>query len=318
MKKLYSFFSILIVFGIPGLSYSNYQIVTIKDIHINNMNSEYRKVPNDFKCHVRNKENELCYNSKGIRYIFNPDLYFGQGYINVNQYLTYLEGELNNRGTFLIKSYEIPKINQYITQEDSRLLFRQSERVITVIADLKLPNDRLSIAAIVFKFLPNNGSPVTDISGYSVEFPESLVRKYERIKNDFFIFMMSGQYDANYVQVVNARHSQFLANLRAREGRFYESQSRTHQSNMKALDDSYNAYRQRSERSDQSHNAFIDSIHERRQMTDSSTGQKYNVDGYYDHNYVNPNNINQQIQTNDHLLDPNINNNVGEYYQELE
>ena len=315
MKKYNSFLLMFMVFGMFEFSYANYQVVALKD---NNITYEYRKVPSDFKCNIPNKENALCLNSNNVHFFANINLYSGAGYLNVDKFLTAFEGLLNNNQISIVKTYITPGIDQHIAQEDHKMIHSQGERVYAITIETKLSGNRLGVGSIVFKFLPNNGAPITEVFSHGVVYPKSLASKYKQIRNDFFVFMMSSKFDNRFVQNINIKHSQFLANLRARERAFSVSQNQIHQNNMKALDDSYNNFRQRNATNNRSHNAFIDSIHERRQMTDSSTGQKYNVEGYYDHNYVNPNNINQQIQTNSHLYDPNVNNNIGEYYNELE
>lgn len=315
MRKYYSFLFIFMIFSMFESKYANAQIVVIKD---NNINSEYRKIPEGFKCNVPNKANALCINSEGVKFFANIQLYSGQGYLDTNKFLNYFEGVLNNNQASIIKSYTTPEIIQHIAQEDNKYLHRQGQRVNALTIETELRDNRLGVGSIVFKFLPNNGAPITEVTSYSVTFPRSLKNKFNQFKNDYYRFMMSSRYDDQYVQAVNVRHSQFLANLGARQRAFNVSQNQIHRNNIKALDDSYNSFQQRSAVSDQSHNAFINSTHERQQMTDSTTGQTYDVYGNYDHNYVNPNNINQQIQTNDHMYNPNINNNIGEYYNELE
>lgn len=313
MKKYYGFLFVSIIFSIFKSGYANSQIVVIKN---NNINSEYRNIPKGFKCNVPNKDNALCLNSEGVKFFANIQVYSGANYVDTNKFLHYFEGVLNKNNASIIKSYTTPEIIQHIAQEDNKFLHRQGQRVNALTIET-VRGDRLGVGSIIFKFLPNNGAPMSEVITNSITFPRSLKNKFEQFKNDYYRYMMSSRYDDQYVQAVNIQHSQFLANLKAKKNAFNISQNQIHRNNMKALDDSYNGFRQRSAVNDQSHNAYINSIHERQQMTDSTTGQTYDVYGNYEHNYVNPNNINQQIQTNDHLYNPNINNNVGEYYNEL-
>ena len=101
---------------------------------------------------------------------------------------------------------------------------------------------------------------------------------------------------------------------------------------MNALDRSHNAYRARSAASDRAYSQYrnnnaasdraqseyINSIHERQQLIDPETGQRYEADGYYDHNYVNPNDSNAWARSNNPNWNPNANLNQGEDYNRLE
>ena len=62
----------------------------------------------------------------------------------------------------------------------------------------------------------------------------------------------------------------------------------------------------------------MDAIHERQQLINPATGARYEADGYYDYNYVNPNDPEMSVRTNDPLWDPNLNTQQGEYYERLE
>lgn len=316
MKTYNNFLLAFMVLSFTEASYAGYQTVVLKD---NGVNAQYRKVPSDFKCNIPNKDNALCFNSKKIQYFSSGQLHFGEGYLNIDEYLNYFKGLLKSRQVTPLKTYITPGLSQHIAQEDSKMLIRRGLRVTAITIETeKVSEDRLGLGVVIFKFSPNNGVPVTEVSAFSASYPKSLASRSNQIKKDFFVFMNSSRYDKRYIQTLNTQHSQFSANLNASEERFYNRQGQIGKGNIDALDIGMNGYRKRARISDSSHTGYIGSIHEKRKMTDYNTGQQYDVYGNYNNNYVNPYNNSQQIQTNDSLYNPNINNNAGEYYNRLE
>ncbi len=131
-------------------------------------------------------------------------------------------------------------------------------------------------------------------------------------------FINSYRYNPQWVEYANAVTVNFEGNLSARENAFYTTWQQIHQNNMDALDRSHQSFMHRSAASDRMQSQTIDSIHDRQQLINPNTGERYEADGYYDYNYVNPNDPSMSVRSNDPLYDPNINNEQGEYYDRLE
>jgi hypothetical protein len=180
--------------------------------------------------------------------------------------------------------------------------------------------------------LPNNGAPSTNLTVIGFTAPISGSSDFSGVRAEMIGSARSYQYDRSWIQSANAQHMQFLNNQAAKNNAFAVRQNQIHQSNMNALDSSFNSYMERSAISDQgqdnyinsqvtsgnSSNSFIDSIHEREQMIDPNTGQRYETEGYNDHTYLNPNDSSMYIQSNDTTYNPNINLNQGENYNQLQ
>ena len=232
----------------------------------------------------------------------------------------------------VLERYMLPEISQSKARQDAPLLFRQGQRVVTFAFDYDNPSKRImGSTALLIHTLPNNGSPITAVTGYGIEVPRSGSMSLDSARKELVRYATSYRYTPEFVQVSNAQHMQFSNDLRARENSFANRQNQIHRDNMQALDDSYNSYMQRSneqERARQayransggydSQQAYVDSIHERQQLIDPETGQRYEADGYRDYNYVNPHDSDMSVRTDDPLYDPNINLEQGHDYRRLE
>lgn len=294
------------------------QSVPLKE---NGATTAYISVPANFTCNIKIPEEPtaLCAGPGDSLYhltattLLNP--------VNPQQYFNSVLQQLGSESpeARIVKKYSVPEITQYILQRDAQVIFRNGQQTVTYAFDVvDSSSNNKSAAAFAISSVPNNGAPVTIVEIFGFTGPKSASSDFASIRNEMVRFALSYQYDRNWVQAANTQHMQFLSNLRARERSFSANQQRVHQSNMDALDRSYNSYMDRSAASDQGQRQFVDAIHERQQFVDPATGARYEADGYYDYNYVNPNDPNMYYRTNDPLANPNINNNQGEYYNQLQ
>ncbi len=220
-----------------------------------------------------------------------------------------------------------------MANRDTQLIYKNGQQVVTYGLDLiDTESKQKSSAVFVISSLPNNGAPVTNVDIIGFTAPMSGSSDFNSVRSEMIRFARSYQFDRGWVQSANAQHLQFLNNQTAKNNAFMANQQRIHQSNMDALDRSHNSYMERSAASDRahsnymnnstasdrSHSSYIDSIHEREQMVDMNTGARYETEGYYDYNYVNPNDSTIYYQTNDPLDNPNVNLNQGENYNRLQ
>lgn len=281
----------------------------------------YWKVPQAFNCHIKIPDTPLAF-CKGpgnviyhtgalplIKYAVNPDQY-------ANQLLQQIasQGKVN-----IINRYTIPEIARHLWQIDRQMVYRSGQQTYLYAVDLEdLEENEISIVLFVVNLIPNNGTPVTFVDLYGISAPMGQQSDFASLRQQLTAFMLSKRYDNRSLQMINANHLRFLNNLRARESNFYRNQARIHQNNMEALDRSHESFQRRSAASDRMHQKQIDAINERRQMVNPNTGQRYQVEGHYDNNWVNPNNPDQNLQTDDVLRNPNINTNQGENYDLLE
>jgi hypothetical protein len=315
--KLFVFFLLFLTFFTKA-SAARYQDVFMKE---SGMVSTYWKVPSEFKCHVKipNVPTAFCRGAGDViyhigtlgtlQYAVNPDQY-------INDLLQKITSQANIK---IINSYTIPEVTQHLLQQDMQMVFRNGQQTYTYAFDVENHDEKkVGTSLFVVHIVPNNGTPISLVDYYGISTPSSQVNDFYKIRKQLTEFVLSRKYDRNYIQAINSQHMQFLANLRAREAAFNQRQQIIHQNNMDALDHSYNAYKSRSAASDRMHESYIDSIHERRQMVDPNTGQQYQVEGYYDYNYVNPNDPDMHIQTDSSLYNPNINTNQGANYNLLE
>ncbi|RLW62455.1 MAG: hypothetical protein B6D73_19935 [gamma proteobacterium symbiont of Stewartia floridana] len=286
----------------------------------NGTTTAYVSVPERFNCNVNIPDTPTALCAAG-GYIYHLHGAFISNPVDPEQYFNNLLQQVSaeNPNANIENRYRISSISQYVTQRDANLLFRYGQQVVTFGFDVVDKQDnQKSSAAVTVSSLPNNGAPVTIVQLYGVTVPLSESHDYSQIQNELVRFAQSYQYDQNWLQAANAQHLQFQGNLSAKNRAFQQSQQQIHQSNMDALDRSHNSYMERSAASDRSQSAYIDSIHERQQLVDPTTGTRYEADGYYDYNYVNPNDSSIYYRTNDPTANPNINNNQGEDYQLLQ
>lgn len=281
----------------------------------------YVSVPAGMQCPagLPDQPTAFCTGSGGLVYhLYNlghmqgaadPDQLYGQ-----LMQLATANGEVQ-----ILEQYSVPAMSQYRLQRDAPLLFLRGEQVYAYGFDATdAGKNESSVSAIVISVIPNNGVPMTSIDAYAISLPSPRAGDLRGLRGELVQFVNSYRYDEQWVQTANVQTVGFENNLRARENTFYSTQQRIHQNNMDALDSSYNAYRDRSAASDRMQSRTVDAIHERQQLIDPTTGTRYEADGYYDYNYVNPNDPDMSVRTNDALWDPNQNNNQGEYYQRLE
>ncbi|MET0066831.1 MAG: hypothetical protein ABW076_10865 [Candidatus Thiodiazotropha sp.] len=257
-----------------------------------------------------------------------------QGYLDPDQlYNSLIQQALNTYPVEIINQYRLPEVSNVRLQRDAPLLYLRGAQVYTYGFEMLDPEKReTSVSAIVIVHVPNNRAPITLVDGFGISAPSGLVEDPGVMRQELIRFINSYQYDSQWVQYANAQTINFESNLSARENAFYSTQQQIHQNNMDALDRSHQSFMDRSAASDRSHQSFmdrsaatdrmqsqtIDSIHERQQLFNPDTGERYEADGYYDYNYVNPNDPSMLVRSNDPLYDPNINNQQGEYYEQLE
>jgi len=300
------------------VSATEYKTVTLSEA---GMVSSYWKVPSNFKCHINIPDvpTAFCKSPGGVTYHMGSLGTF-QYVLNPDQYIYNIEQKVASQpNARIVKKYTIPRITQHLVQQDARMLYRQGQRVFTYAFDTEnTDKNEVGVSVIVVYVVPNNGTPISFVDFYAVSIPSTRENKYNKIRDQLLLFVLSRRYNEKYLQAINSQHIQFQANLSARKRAFNNRQTQIHKNNMDAMDSRYNAYRKRSAASDKAQGQFVDSIHERQQMVDPDTGARYQVEGYSDYNYVNPNDSGASIQTNNPLYDPNINTNQGEYYNQLE
>lgn len=285
------------------------------------MKSTYWQVPSDFKCSIKDDNAPTAFCKGPGKVIYHlAGLASFQGTVNPDQYIDNLIKEILNQANIkIIKRYDLPEVRRHLLQQDRQMLYRNGQQTYTYVFDAKnLDENDIGLNLFVVNILPNNGSPMTVVKYYGLSMPSSKTSKLKKIRQQFVKFMLSKRYDNQYLQALNSQHLQFQSNLSARQRNFTIRQNQIHQNNMDALDSSHNAYQQRSAASDRMQSQSVDSIYERQQMIDPNTGTKYQVEGYYDYNYVNPNDPDNYRQSNDALYNPNINTNQGEYYNQLQ
>ena len=311
----------------------NYKTIPITE---NGTTTAYISVPSSYQCNVSLPDYPTAFcSAPGHKLYHLKDVPVIQGTIHPEQIVSKLLNEALSESpeARLLRRYQLPEITRYVQQQDSQLLFLNGQQVVTYAFDVEDPQSKeKSVTAITVRNVPNNGAPITLIRFFGVSKPSSSPDSYSEMRNELIRFAHSSRYDRGWVQSANRQHVQFLNNLRERQSAFASNQQRIHQSNMNALDSSFNSYMDRSAASyqsqknymsnsaasDQGYNQYINSIHERELLVDPNTGTRYEADGYYDYNYVNPNDSTMYYRTNDPLANPNINTNQGEYYNPLQ
>ena len=311
--------SLLLMLALPIVTQANgLQSVPLKEM---GMTTAYVSIPANFTCNIKipDEPTALCKGPGGRLYHLTGAIIAGQ--VNPQQYFNNLLQQIASEEpeSRIVSKYELPEITQHIQQRDSQLIYRYGQQTVTYGFDVVDASDkRMSSVAVAVSVFPNNGAPATTVQIFGVTVPESEVADFSASRKEMIRFVRSYQYDQNWVQSANVQHSQFRSNLSARERNFSIQQQRIHQSNMDALDQSYKSYRDRSAASDRVQRQFVDSIHERQQFVDPTTGGRYEADGYYDYNYVKPNDPSLYYRSDDPLANPNINNNQGEDYNQLQ
>ena len=281
----------------------------------------YWKVPQSFDCNTPIPDNPMAF-CKGPGNI----IYYASGLpligyaVNPDQYVNQLLQQLTSQKKLnIINRYTIPEIARHLLQIDQQMIYKKGQQTYLYAVNLEDPKiNEIGITLFAINLIPNNNTPVTIVEIYGISSPMDQQRDFSALRQQLTDFMLSKRYDNRYVQMINAKHLRFLTNLRAREKAFYGSQARIHQNNMDILDQSYESYKRRGAASDRIQQQQIDAMHERRQMVNPNTGQRYQVEGHYDYNWVNPNNPDQYQQTDNALYNPDINTNQGENYDLLE
>ena len=274
------------------------------------------QVPIDFRCNEPNPVKALCFSERGVG-LFITQYYTGPGFISAEQFVGQIAGSLEQQGAEILELYAAPEISQAIARQDADILYLSGQRVHSLWVKVRQPDGFFSIGVLVFKYIPNNGAAATAIMGYTLVYHTSLEKQYRQHKADLGRFVTSLTYKRPFLQALNMQHMQFLSRLSAREKAFRESQSLINQNNLSVLDSSFESFLRRSEANYAGHKRSVGVINETRSMVDQSTGQRFQVEGNFRRNFVNPNNIDQQMQTDNPLANPNINNNMGENYNEL-
>ncbi|MCG7923184.1 MAG: hypothetical protein N0C81_13635 [Candidatus Thiodiazotropha lotti] len=304
-------------------------------IQENGITTAYVSVPADVRCNVKIPDVPTAFCAGSGNRIYHLTGTFLQNPVNPQQYFNSILQQLTaeNPESEIINQYRVPEITQHMMQRDSQLIYKNGQQVVTYAFDiLDAQSNEKSSAAIVISSLPNNGAPVTNVDIIGFTAPMSGSRDFTGVRREMIRFARTYQFDRGWVQSANSQHQQFLNNQTVKQNAFMANQQRIHQSNMDALDRSHNSYMERSAASDRahsnymnnsaasdrSHSSYIDSIHEREQMIDTSTGARYETEGYYDNNYVNPNDSTMYYQTNDPMDNPNMNLNQGENYNRLQ
>ncbi len=295
-----------------------YQTIPLTD---GGMRAGYAQVPAGFECNISVPEDPtvLCQGPGGVHYhtaSLGSFQYAVDPQQAMNHYLQQIAAHGNAR---LIGQRQVPEITQHMYRLDQPLLFKQGMHLTTYAFDFEHEQDnRLSTALFLIYILPNNGAPMSWVESRGVSLPASRGPEFDAIRQDFFRYLLSTRYDPQYVQALNNQYMTNQGRLQAQQRAFNEQQ-RQFRENSNAINESImGAYQSRNESMDRSHQQYVDSIYDRRQMTDPSSGTRYEVEGNYEYNYVNPNDPDVYMQTDDALLDPNVNTNAGEEYILLE
>jgi hypothetical protein len=316
MDRLLVLFSCLVYSCIA--SANQYSTVSLNE---NGVVTAYIDVPSGFQCPVSIPDlpTAFCRGPQGFIYHMMSSG-VQQGYLDPDQFYNNLiqqaTGASNAR---ILNQYRLPEISNYRLQRDSQLLYLRGEQVYTYGFEILDPDKKeVGISALIISHIPNNRAPITLVDIFGISGPDSVVDNPATLRQELIRYVNSYRYDPQWVQSANAQSINFENNLGAREKSFYNNQQIIHQNNMDALDSSHQSYMQRSATSDSIHSRSIDGIHERQQLINPSTGQRYEADGYYDYNYVNPNDPSMSVRTNDPAFNPNINTQQGEYYEQVE
>ncbi|MET0050571.1 MAG: hypothetical protein ABW095_05750, partial [Candidatus Thiodiazotropha sp.] len=227
-----------------------------------------------------------------------------QGYLDPQQlYENLIQQARNTSRIEVVNQYRLPEVSNARLQRDAPLLYLRGEQVYTYAFEITDPEkNETSVSAIVILHVPNNRAPITLVDGYAISAPSGLVQDPGVMRQELIRFINSYRYDPQWVQYANNATVNFEGDLSARENAFYTTQQQIHQNNMDALDRSHQSFMERSAASDRSHQSYmdrsaasdrmqsqtIDSIHDRQQLINPNTGERYEADGYYDYNYVNP------------------------------
>lgn len=281
----------------------------------------YVTVPSDFTCPVRveNLPTAFCKNnqdviyhlssSANIPYAISPEQY-------VNNLLQQWSGD---SGIKVISYYPAPQITQYLIQRDSQLIYRSRQQMATYTIEFEdYSRNERSISVLAFHVIPLRGAVMSTYDIFGLSTPMTNSKSFNQLRQQLNEFIYSYKYDTQWVQSANAQTVQSNRNLTARENAFYNRQQQIHENNMNALDSSQSSFERRSRLSDKSQQNWVDSTHERQQLVDPNTGARYEAEGYYNYNYVNPNNPNDSIRTDNPMDNPNINTEQGRDYQQLE
>lgn len=243
-----------------------------------------------------------------------------QGYIPPEAFVDQLVQQAMASGDVRVANQQaVPEIAHYIARLESPLLFKQNQSVYAYAIHVDdASTGEKSAAILTVHHIPNNGAPATSMNVFGVSKPRSGEPGFDGLNHDLMAFVHSYRYDNRWVQAANANHAQFLSRQQTRNRSFQSRQNQIHQNNMEALDSSFNSYMNRSDSSSRGQQAYVDSVLERQQYIDRSTGQRYEADGYYEHNYVNPHDPGLSARTNDPNWNPNVNTNPGWDYNPLD
>lgn len=309
---LFHLFFSAIVFAAP------YQTLPLSE---QGMTTSYVDVPTGYHCFIKipDKPTALCQGADGTIYHMKGGAVVMQGLVNPEQYLHGIQQQVINEGARILGQYSIPIISQHLLRTDAPLYFKQGQQIASYALDIEDRNkNEIGIAVFAIHHLPNNGSPITVVSVYGISKPMSHHGNFDSLRGELVRFVQSYRLDNRFVQSTNAQHVQFQNNLRAKENAFYTQQNIIHQNNMNALDNSHNSYMRRSQASDRMQQQTIDSIHERQQLVDPTTGKRYQADGYAQYNYVDPNDPTNSVRSNNPNFNPNVNTNQGQHYNQLQ
>jgi hypothetical protein len=298
------------------------------------MTAGYATVPADFRCNVQIPDMPTAFCAGPDGRVYHKQSNMSQSPLDPQQFFNLLLQQASAESDLVISQrYPLPAVSNALLRRDAQLLFVRGQQVTTYAADLEDRDlGRRSVIAVSIRNVPNNGAPIAMIDAFGVSVPTAMQDSYDQLRDELVRFVQSHRYDDAYVQALNGRTVQFEGNLAARNQAFQQNQARIHQSNMDALDQGFNSYRENaaamdrsfgsymdnSALSDRGHSSYIDSIHEREQLVDPTTGQRYEADGYYDYTYVNPNDSTMHYRTDDPLMDPNTNLEQGADYNRLE
>lgn len=312
----------------------SFQIVPA-DANPNGPTTAYVSVPTGFECHIKIPDVPTGFCKGSGDHIYHLSQQMVGSATNPRQIVNTLiqKSQQEEPNARIVAQYRIPEISQHLLQAASNLIFVMGQQIETYALDVEDSDaNEKSVVALAIRNVPNNGAPVTIIDVYGLSVPLSSAHSFSELRSEVIRFARSYHYDPNWVQSANLQQQQFLARQSANQQAFSARQNQIHQNNMGALDSSFNSYMGRSAASDSGHrsymnnsaisgsghSSYIDSIHERQQLVDPTTGARYEADGYADYNYVNPYDPNMSVRTNDALYDPNINYNQGETYNQLQ
>jgi len=280
----------------------------------------YVSVPQGFQCNIKNPEepSQICANSRG--YAYHLQSYNGQQTVNPDQYFNQIIQTMNaTPGVKITAQYPLSMLNATAQQRDSQLLHLQQQQVVTYAVDFEeAKSGTINSIAVEIHNASRRGASFAFSRIYGITAPGNDGVSAEQMHSELVRFAQSYRYDNQWAQWANNAQMQFEANLSNREQVFAATQAQIVRNNNQALDSSFESWKRRDAMTSAGQAATVAGINETQRMYDPSTGQVYEADGYYNYNYVNPNDPTMVYRTDNPNDNPNINNEMGWDFNQLE